>query len=279
MKTYELLFNEIDIISAVESPAVKSTLMAFSDEKPLRFLNDEKQIFYSVVMRPDMLIFRSDINGEPANVFYSKDTVAKMQQQYYRNKNNQKTNLQHSENSSEGIFPFESWIVENPESDKAILMGLDAKVGDWVQGYKVDCPLIWEQVKNGEINGLSIESSNYELKPIINMNTEEQTFFEKIKALFASQSTPEEEIKEPEVPAEETEDPTAELKAENEMLKTKLAELETKLTDLQAEKAQAEAEMVQMAKQTMSAQPIVNVPTVKFEDLTPLERFRLTKNQ
>ena len=265
MKTYELLFEGIDIISAVEKPAVESTLMAFSNEKPLMFQDEEKMIFYSVAMRPDKMIYRQDVNGEPANVFYSADTVVKMQQDYFRNANNTATNVEHNSETVTGIFPFESWIVENTENDKAIAMGLDVKKGDWVMGYKVDCPDVWGKVKSGEINGLSIESTKYKLNQVnMNKQEEELTFYEKVKALFAMQPPVVEEpedVKEPEAPeVEEPEDLMEELKAENEALKAEVADLKEKLATLEADKVKAETELVSMSKQAMSVEKVVNAP-------------------
>jgi len=43
------------------------------ESKLLQFQDDEKQIIYSVGMRPNILIPRKNINGEPALVFYTED--------------------------------------------------------------------------------------------------------------------------------------------------------------------------------------------------------------
>ena len=71
MKVYEITFNDEHKVSLVKSPAIESTLLKFSIEEneKLYFANDEKQIIYSVAMIPNKMIFRKDIQGEPANVF------------------------------------------------------------------------------------------------------------------------------------------------------------------------------------------------------------------
>ena len=86
MKVYEITFNDEHKVSFVKSPAIESTLLKFSDEEneTLYFANDEKQVIYSVAMIPNKMIFRKNIKGEPANVFYTAETIEKFQQDYFR---------------------------------------------------------------------------------------------------------------------------------------------------------------------------------------------------
>jgi hypothetical protein len=63
MKKYELQYTVGDdgvfCMSLVENPATKTQLVMFDDEsKLLQFQDDDKQIVYSVAMRPNMLIPR-----------------------------------------------------------------------------------------------------------------------------------------------------------------------------------------------------------------------------
>jgi len=182
MKVYELSFNEeenvISRVSAVDVPAVGTGTVFFNNEieNNIIFGSDEKQVFYSIAMRPNTLIFRKNISPimgvvEPAQVFYSNETVAKRQQSYFKNNRNSETNLNHEQENTKGIYPFESWIVQNKEMDKTKHLGLDVNVGDWVMGYKVESPEIWKKVKNKEIDGLSIEANLSFKESNLNLNT------------------------------------------------------------------------------------------------------------
>tara|TARA_R110000744_G_scaffold121116_2_gene225535 strand:+ start:7632 stop:8678 length:1047 start_codon:yes stop_codon:yes gene_type:complete len=169
-------------ISVVKDGAVEGDTVLFNKEIPenevLVFNNEEKQIFYSIVMRPNKMIPRKNINGSPANVFYTKETVEEAAINYWRNKGNIETNLNHSEETNaQGIFPFESWIVRDPETDKSKDLGLQTFAGDWVAGYKVDSPELWnDYIKTGKLDGLSIEAMHhkYELIPNIKMEKQEK---------------------------------------------------------------------------------------------------------
>jgi hypothetical protein len=181
-KIYELTFDDekniISRVSPVDIPAVGTGTVFFNNEieNNIVFESDEKQVFYSIAMRPNTLIFRKNVSPifgvtEPAQVFYSNETVEKIQQSYFKNNRNSETNLNHEEENTTGIYPFESWIVQNKELDKTKHLGLDVNVGDWVMGYKVESPEIWQKVKNKEIGGLSIEANLSFKESNFNFNT------------------------------------------------------------------------------------------------------------
>jgi hypothetical protein len=309
MKVYEITFNDEHKISLVKSPAVESTLLKFSSEEneKLYFANDEKQIIYSVAMIPNKMIFRKDIQGEPANVFYTKETIEKFQQDYFRNNANSGTNINHAEFNTDGVFPFENWIVQNSEVDKSKELGLTAPNGSLIMAFKIDNAEVWNEVKNGNLDGLSVEGRvvfKEVEQPItnINMNKEKnpQTLWDNLKAFF-SEDTDEEEIVEEakmedeEVVVEVDETDIDAMKAENEMLKAKVSELETKLADIEAMKVEdetkletmkAEKESIAKAFETFKAElpattPIKDMPKeVKksYSEMTNFERLKFNKN-
>lgn len=169
MKVYELKLQKggrgVFKVSLVKGPAVDATLLKFSKEKEqiLTFADEEKRIIYSVAMRPDINIFRKDVNGEPALVTYDKEFVEESQINFFRNNGNKSTNIDHADTDTEGVFLFESWIVKDPELDKSKTLKLETFAGDWILGYKIDNDEIWnDYLKTGKLDGLSIEATNLE---------------------------------------------------------------------------------------------------------------------
>jgi hypothetical protein len=312
MKKYELKFNEsthkLERISVVETPAVGDGIVYFSKEENeiLFFANDEKQIFYSVAMRPNQLIFRNDVNGEKAEVFYTPETVEKMQQAYFKNNGNKETNIDHQNKLVEGVFPFESWIVQNAELDKSKELGLNVRNGDWVMGYKVENPEIWQDVKDGKIGGLSIESS-FEFNEVstntnfkIEMTKEEKNpegLWNMLKSFFSVEVEIEDEKKEEErvepnkeeKPKEEemAVEPTTTEEVDVEAMKKENADLKMQVSDLQEKLSKAEAMLVEkesgltemskqileMSKQTSSA------PAKKYEEMTNAEKAKFNRGK
>ena len=196
MKTYELIFPEGGIgvfkVSLVKNPAIETTLMKFSSEEKMYFSNEEKRIIYAPAMIPNKMIFRNNIQGEPANVFYTAETIEKLQQNYFRNKGNFSTNLDHADNNIEGVFPFESWIVQNKEIDKSKDMGFDVPNGTWMMGHKIDNDSVWnDYIKTGKIDGLSIEASLLHKEQLINkVNMSKlDAVIEAIKQVFSAEET------------------------------------------------------------------------------------------
>jgi hypothetical protein len=307
MKVYEITFNDEEKVSLVKSPAIESTLLKFSNEEneTLYFANDEKQVIYSVAMIPNKMIFRKNVQGEPANVFYTAETIEKFQQNYFRKNANSGTNINHAEFNTDGIYPFENWIVQNSEVDKSKELGLSAPNGSLVMGFKIDNPTVWNEVKNGNLDGLSVEGKVIfkEIEqPIININMNKeknpQTLWDNLKSFFSEHTDEEEVVVEAEMADEpvvvEVED-EIDYEAENEILKGKVAELEAKLADIEAMKVEdetkletmkAEKESIAKAFETFKAEkpattPIKDMPKeVKksYGEMTNFERMKFNKN-
>jgi hypothetical protein len=183
MKEYELKYIEgedgIFAMSTVANPAVKSTLVMFSDEKQVfEFADDEKQIIYSVAMRPNILIPRENINGAPAKVFYSEETADALLQNFFEKNAHQGATIDHGGKVIKDMFIFSAWKVLDPERDAAAVMGLDVRRGDIVMGQKVNNPEVWKRIKNKELTGFSFEAI---LNPVLT-KTQTQMSAEEIDA-------------------------------------------------------------------------------------------------
>lgn len=295
MRKYELKFNEsnhkLERISVVETPAVGDGIVFFSKEENevLFFANDEKQIFYSVAMRPNELIFRNDVQGEKAEVFYTPETVEKMQQAYFKNNGNKETNIDHQNKLVDGVYPFESWIVQNAELDKSKELGLNARVGDWVMGYKVENPEIWQDVKDGKIGGLSIESS-FEFNEVstntnfkIEMTKEEktpETLWGMLKAFFSVEVEIEDDKKEEEVEPNKEEKPLEAMKKENADLKMQVSDLQEKLSKAEAMLVEKESGLTEMSKQILEmSKQTSTTPAKKYEEMTNAEKAKFNRGK
>jgi len=299
MKRYELKYTKGETgvfrMSTVESPAIGATLVMFDDEsKLLEFADDEKQIIYSVAMRPNINIPRKNINGEPAMVFYTEETVSELQQNFFKNNSHNGATINHDKNIRNDIYAFESWIVQDPEKDKATLLGMSVEKGDWVLGQKVDNPEVWQKIKNKELQGFSIEAY---LEPILTNTTTEMTVEEvdaRIKLAFQTEA--EAKLKEEEdakaklamaeVAPPATEEPKAD-PVDVEALKTKISELETENNDLKAKLAEYELKEVDMSKQLTEMKseiekglkPQTTAPTKKYEEMSNAEKAKFNRGK
>jgi hypothetical protein len=193
MKKYELQYTKgekgVFRMSTVESPATRTTLVMFDDDsKLLQFADEEKQVIYSVAMRPNILIPRKDINGEPAMVFYSEDTVNNLQQNFFKNNSHNGATVNHDGKVRSDMYCFESWIVRNEDQAKSI-PELNAKVGDWVLAQKVDNAEVWADIKSGKLQGFSIEAY---LEPVLteekNIQMTDEEFNARVKKVLMAEA-------------------------------------------------------------------------------------------
>jgi len=165
MKLYELLIDENDLllsgvnaISIVENPAIQSDFIALADQKPILLaeVDKDRQILMGAALIPSKPIYRKD-GDEEYYVYFSKETIAKTAEAFFRNNNQNNATLEHAE-VLDNMTVFESWIVEDPEFDKSKKYGLEVPEGTWMVSMKVDDKDVWDNyVKDNKVFGFSIE--------------------------------------------------------------------------------------------------------------------------
>lgn len=164
MKLFELFIDEteemmgVNALSLVENPAIMSDWVALSDQKKvlLAEVSADRQILMGAALIPDKPIYRN-MSGEEFYIYFSKETVAKAAEMFFKRHNQNNATLEHDQRL-DGMTVFESWIVEDPKLDKSSKYGLDVPAGTWMVSMKVDDQAIWQDfVKNNKVFGFSIE--------------------------------------------------------------------------------------------------------------------------
>jgi uncharacterized protein YuzE len=165
MKLYELKIedenvDEVMAISLVESPAIESDFIYFHNEQVMfTSVSDEKRILLGPILIPDKKILRVDAAGEPYEVYFTKETVAKLAQNYLMKGYQKKATLEH-DSKIDDVTLVESWVKESKLNDKSNMYGLNLPVGTWVGMFKINNDKIWnDYVKNGKVKGFSIEGA------------------------------------------------------------------------------------------------------------------------
>ena len=122
------------------------------------FAADEDQhIITGPAMRPWQMIPRKDEKtGEMFHVYFSAETVKKLSEKFLKEHKQHMTDINHSMNPNEENTLIESWIVEDPEMDKAVALGFKPAKSDWYVSYKINNEETWNQIKEGKLNGFSI---------------------------------------------------------------------------------------------------------------------------
>ena len=155
--TLDEVVDGIEKMSLVKDPAVEKKFMAFSKENDLNHLvtlsiDEVKRMVFGVALRCNYPIYRK--NGEKEYfVVFDRETIEEAYVEFMKNPN--RVNLNHIR-GVEGVYLTDSFIKDtekglNPKGFE------DIEDGSWFCGYKIENDEVWEKVKNGELNGFSVE--------------------------------------------------------------------------------------------------------------------------
>jgi hypothetical protein len=133
----------------------------------LRFADEEQKIVVGPAMIPNMEIPRKDEDGDIYYVKFSEETIKEIMMKFMKEARTNATNQDHQEDLAAGAYVYESWLVEDPENDKAnTKYGFNVPKGTWMVSMKIDDKETWKRVKSGELRGFSVEGMFSNLEEI-----------------------------------------------------------------------------------------------------------------
>ena len=150
--------DEVFAISLVESPAIESDFVYF-DKEVVQFakVDNEQRMVLGPILIPDKKILRVDGEGNPYHVFFTKETVKKLAQNYLMKKYTDKATIEHDKSINGKVHLVESWVKDG-KLDKSNNYGLSLPEGTWVGMFKITDDKVWnDYVKEGKVKGFSIE--------------------------------------------------------------------------------------------------------------------------
>lgn len=162
MQVIELVIDEesdeigVQAISVVNQPAVEVDFIALNKQVMLKASDDEKRILTGVALIPSKQIYRYDEEMGEYYIFFSKETIEKASQLFLKESNQKNATYEHAYDFDGGIV-VESWIVTNPEMDKAKHYGFNVPKGTWMISMKIENDKVWNDVKMNKVKGFSIE--------------------------------------------------------------------------------------------------------------------------
>lgn len=127
------------------------------DKQRFAIQDEEERVISGPLMLADTPIYRNDQNGE-YYVQFSKDTIKKIAQKFFRKGYQQNVNLMHDSGSTvEGLTMFESFIKDSKRGIKAMAGFEDVPDGSWFGSFKVENEDVWKLIKDGKVRGFSVE--------------------------------------------------------------------------------------------------------------------------
>lgn len=111
------------------------------------FVSEEKREVVGLVLKSNQTIIRRDVDGfgNPGYVYFSRDTVRKLQKKYGYNRS---VTFQHQEDITGTSIMLDSWIEENDAMNET----------KWFVKYKIVSDKLWKMIKDKKVKGFSIES-------------------------------------------------------------------------------------------------------------------------
>ena len=163
-KIIELIIDEeneisgIEAISVVENPAIEEDFIALKEHKDIKLaeVDAEQRILMGPALIPNKKIFRKGEDDDDYYIYFSEDTVRKASELFFIKSKHQNSTFEHSFELSD-MSVVESWLIEDPNKDKAAAYGFDLPKGTWMVSMKVLNDDVWKAVKEGEVKGFSIE--------------------------------------------------------------------------------------------------------------------------
>lgn len=149
----------ISMIAFTSKPAILTKGMAFSEVEPknLFFADELKYRICAPVMVP-MEIYRCDSNEEYF-VQFTEQEIDAIHQKFMSNLTNKNIfNLEHNSENVMPAFVLEAWIVDNPETDKAMhTYGIQVPKGTLMMTTQITDKQVYSDLVNSGQVGYSIE--------------------------------------------------------------------------------------------------------------------------
>lgn len=146
--------EEVDYVALVEYPAIQKNFVSFNNR--MKFVaNEEQRIVSGPLMIADLPIYRRDDEGEYYVVFTGEE-IKKIVQRFFKKGYQAKVNIEH-EKAIDGVYMFESYIIDRERGVNPPKGFEDIADGSWFGSFKVENDKIWEEVKAGTFKGFSVE--------------------------------------------------------------------------------------------------------------------------
>jgi chemotaxis protein histidine kinase CheA len=164
-------------ISLVDKPAIEENFIYFSKQSIEMFANDEKREVVGPIMIPNKEILRQSAENGYYYVRFTENTIREIMYNYSKKGLFNEFGIQH-ENDTTDVVMLEIWMKES-DNDKSKDYGFDLPNGTVFVKAKIESDELFNAIKDGEINGFSIEIA----ANITPTNKEEMTEFSFAKEL------------------------------------------------------------------------------------------------
>lgn len=147
--------TRVEKVSFVDSPAIQRGWMAFNGQQRFKVQSEDRRIVSGALMVAGLPIYRRDESGE----YYVSFTASAIQSIVYKfmKENRTKEVNEMHETDVDGVFLFESFIVDSTRGIRTPDGFDELPDGSWFGSFKVENDEVWKKVKDGTYTGFSVE--------------------------------------------------------------------------------------------------------------------------
>lgn len=143
-------------ISLVDKPAIEENFLYFSkEEKKLHFADEEKRELVGPIMIPNKPILRFSPDRGYYNVQFTPEIIKEIMYKYSKDGLFNSFGINHAFDTHDVVM-LEVWMKES-DNDKSRDYGYDLPNGTVFVKTKIESDELFKAIKDGEINGFSIE--------------------------------------------------------------------------------------------------------------------------
>ena len=171
-------------ISLVDKPAIEENFIYFNKTEVVEmFANDEKQEVVGPIMIPNKEILRFSPENGYYYVRFTEETIREIMYNYSKKGLFNEFGIHH-EYDTQDVVMLEVWMKES-DNDKSKDYGYDLPNGTVFVKAKIESSELFSAIKNGEVNGFSIEIQA-DIKPVNNLEMNEFAFAKELGKMEAT---------------------------------------------------------------------------------------------
>ena len=133
--------------------------------------NEERRIVTGPLMIANLPIYRKGADGFEFYVVFDAATIEQLVMKYHKDGFQHSVNLMHNGQQVEGVYMFESFIIDKQRGITAPTGFDNIPDGSWFGSYKIENDEVWNLIKAGTFKGFSVEG--FFLKKLITATDEQ----------------------------------------------------------------------------------------------------------
>ena len=170
----------LNAVALVDTPAIERLWMTFNKDSVLdknvnqfefAVQSEDRRIVTGPLLIANLPIYRKAEDGSEFYVVFDAPTIEQLVMKYHKDGFQHSVNLMHNGQQVEGVFMFESFIIDSKRGISAPSGFSNVPDGSYFVSYKIENDEVWNLIKTDTFKGFSAEG--FFLKKLITATEEE----------------------------------------------------------------------------------------------------------